>query len=201
MPYLFGQAVVAHEQGIPMLRPMLLEFPNDPACATLDRQYMLGESLLVAPVFQKSGEVTYYLPDGIWTHLLTGERRQGGRFYTERYDVFGLPIFLRPNRLLPLGKSTQAVDYDYGEELVLVAGALDASLSQILDLVDSRSTRFAQVIARKAGNELLLDGIRDGAGWELVELGPSGTATVGIDALPSGKRHGLSQRACRLALP
>ncbi|MBQ8088505.1 MAG: alpha-xylosidase, partial [Clostridia bacterium] len=66
MPYLYGAMVEAHERGIPMLRPMLLEFPLDPACETLDRQYTLGDSLLVAPVFREDGQVAYYLPDGVW---------------------------------------------------------------------------------------------------------------------------------------
>ena len=52
MPYLYRQAVKAHEDGIPMMRPMFLEFPEDRACEPLDRQYMLGDSLMVAPVFR-----------------------------------------------------------------------------------------------------------------------------------------------------
>jgi alpha-D-xyloside xylohydrolase len=58
-------------------RPMVLEFPDDPACAVLDRQYMLGGDLLVAPVFQEGGEVDYYVPEGTWTHLLSGETVTG----------------------------------------------------------------------------------------------------------------------------
>jgi alpha-D-xyloside xylohydrolase len=59
MPYLFNAARQAHERGIPMLRAMILEFPEDPAVEGLDRQYMLGDSLLVAPVFSHAGEVSY----------------------------------------------------------------------------------------------------------------------------------------------
>ena len=51
-----------------MMRPMFLEFPEDLTCETLDRQYMLGDSLMVAPIFKESGEVSYYLPEGIWTN-------------------------------------------------------------------------------------------------------------------------------------
>ena len=73
MPTLFAAAVEATTAGLPVMRAMLLEFPDDPACATLDRQYMLGSSLLVAPVFTPEGDVEFYLPEGKWTHLLTGE--------------------------------------------------------------------------------------------------------------------------------
>ena len=56
------------------MRSMFMEFPDDPTARPLDRQYMLGPSLLVAPVFSYSGEVTYYLPAGTWTNWFTGER-------------------------------------------------------------------------------------------------------------------------------
>ena len=75
MPYLWAKAVEAHETGTPVMRAMHLEFPNDPACDTLDRQYMLGDALLVAPVFSFDGMVDYYVPAGQWTNLLTGEVR------------------------------------------------------------------------------------------------------------------------------
>lgn len=54
------------------MRAMMLEFAGDPACDTLDRQYMLGESLLVAPVFTAEGVAEYYLPPGRWTNLISG---------------------------------------------------------------------------------------------------------------------------------
>src|SRR5437870_1150900 len=57
MPYLFGAACEAHEAGVPVMRAMLLEFPADPACDYLDRQYMLGDALLVAPVLTPNGTV------------------------------------------------------------------------------------------------------------------------------------------------
>ncbi|HVJ57552.1 MAG TPA: alpha-xylosidase, partial [Terrimicrobiaceae bacterium] len=57
MPYLWQVALEAHREGIPMMRAMLLEFPEDPACEMLDRQYLLGGSLLVAPIFTEHGIV------------------------------------------------------------------------------------------------------------------------------------------------
>ncbi|NED89084.1 alpha-xylosidase, partial [Streptomyces sp. SID11233] len=72
MPYLYRAALQAHAEGVPVMRAMLLEFPDDPACRTLDRQYMLGDDLLVAPVLAPDGSVEYYVPEGTWTHLLTG---------------------------------------------------------------------------------------------------------------------------------
>ena len=119
MPYLYGMAVKAHEEGIPMMRPMIMEFPDDPTCVMLDRQYMLGDSLLVAPIFSESGRVTYYVPKGKWTNYLTGEVKEGERWYTETFDYFHLPLLVRENTILPVGKEEERPDYDYHTDTVL----------------------------------------------------------------------------------
>ena len=119
MPYLYGEAVNAHQTGIPEMRPMVLEFPHDPAVNYLDMQYMLGSKLLVAPVFNEEGHVDYYLPEGRWTHLYSEEKRDGGRWYGENYDYFSLPLYVRENSLLPLGAHKDRPDYDYCDGLEL----------------------------------------------------------------------------------
>ena len=113
MPYLYGAAVAAHREGVPMLRAMLLEFPDDPAADTLDRQYLLGDALLVAPVFSADGSVDYYLPAGRWTHLVTGEVQEGGRWHRACHDFLSLPLFVRPGTVLPLGAIDDRPDYDF----------------------------------------------------------------------------------------
>ncbi|HEY9575521.1 MAG TPA: alpha-xylosidase [Lachnospiraceae bacterium] len=113
MPYLYGQAVKAHEEGIPMMRPMFMEYPEDETCLYLDRQYMLGDSILVAPIFHESGEVSYYLPKGKWTNYLTNEVKEGERWYKETFDYYHLPIMIRENTILPVGKDEEVPDYDY----------------------------------------------------------------------------------------
>lgn len=119
MPYLYGVAVEAHEHGTPMMRPMMLEFPDDPACDTLDRQYMMGESLLVAPVFHADSHVDYYLSDGLWTSLLDGRKVQGGHWQKETHDFLSLPLMVRPGTVLPMGQCDDRPDYDYTDGLEL----------------------------------------------------------------------------------
>jgi alpha-D-xyloside xylohydrolase len=119
MPYLFQAAHQAHTNGMPMLRAMFLEFPDDPACDYLDRQYMLGDSLLVAPVFSHEGVVNYYVPDGVWTNLLNGSTVQGPRWMREIHDMLSLPLLVRPNTVLPMSSRTDRPDYDFGENVVL----------------------------------------------------------------------------------
>lgn len=98
LPYLLDAARETHECGYPVMRPMVLEFQHDLTCRPLDQQYMLGSALLVAPIFNPRGEVTYYLPDGEWRNLLTGEVTQGGRWRSEIHDYFSLPLWVHSER-------------------------------------------------------------------------------------------------------
>ncbi|MED5619127.1 alpha-xylosidase [Ideonella sp. BN130291] len=133
MPYLYAKAIEASETGVPMMRSMVLEHPGDPACATLDRQYQLGEALLVAPVFTDSGEADVYLPGtGRWTHLLNGQVREGGRWYRETHDFRSLPLYVAPNTVLPWGSETERPDYDYAKGVVL----------RVFELADGASAAF-----------------------------------------------------------
>ncbi|WEK13425.1 MAG: alpha-xylosidase [Candidatus Microbacterium phytovorans] len=119
MPYLYQLGLDAAETGIPLMRPLVLEFPDDPAVAYLDRQYMLGPSLLVAPVFSAEGDVEFYLPAGEWTSLLTGETVEGGRWLRERHGYDSLPLYVRPGAVLPWGARVDRPDYDYTDGLQL----------------------------------------------------------------------------------
>ncbi|RPK84520.1 Alpha-xylosidase [Streptomyces sp. ADI97-07] len=119
MPYLYGVAAEAHRTGVPMMRPMLVEFPGDPAARTLDRQYMLGPDLLVAPVFTEDGEVEYYVPEGTWTSLLTGERITGPAWRHETHGFDSLPVLVRDGAVLPWGADDQRPDADWLDGLTL----------------------------------------------------------------------------------
>jgi alpha-D-xyloside xylohydrolase len=94
-PYLVEIMKEVTAKGLPMMRPMLLEFPDDPTAWFLDQQYMLGPDLLVAPVLSASGDVTFYLPDGEWRNYFTDQIIQGGRWFTESHGFMTLPLFVR----------------------------------------------------------------------------------------------------------
>jgi alpha-D-xyloside xylohydrolase len=119
MPYLFGAARRAHEEGLPVMRPMVVGFPGDPAVTHLDRQYLLGGDLLVAPVFSEHGEVTYYVPAGRWTRYLTGEVVEGPGWVTETHGFDSVPLLVRPGAVLPIGNRTDRPDYDHRDGVTL----------------------------------------------------------------------------------
>ncbi|GAA0847368.1 alpha-xylosidase [Bifidobacterium pullorum subsp. gallinarum] len=154
MPYLFHTAVQASEQGVPSMRAMFLEFPEDPAVEMLDRQYMLGDSLLVAPVFSEKGDVKYYLPQGRWTHLLTGDTVEGGSWRKETYDFLGLPLFVRGNSFVALGSNDARPEYDYADGVELGLYTLEDG-SEASVTVRSMSGESELVVrAVRAGNRI-----------------------------------------------
>jgi alpha-D-xyloside xylohydrolase len=156
MPYLWDAAVVAHECGVPLLRAMLLEFPDDPGCLTLDQQYMLGGSLLVAPVFNDEGRVDVYLPQGRWTHLFSNEVVTGGGWRREHHDYASLPLYVRPATLLALGACADRPDYDYAEDIELRLYALDDGTNAQVCVRDLHGQARLQVSVARHGQCLLL---------------------------------------------
>ena len=97
MPYIDAARKEAEDTGAPVMRPMVLEFQDDPVCAFLDKQYMLGEDVLVAPVFSEDGVVEFYLPAGEWESVDGTDRRilEQGRFFKEERGYLEMPVFIR----------------------------------------------------------------------------------------------------------
>lgn len=97
MPYINVAREEAENYGFPVMRPMVLEFQNDPVCAFLDKQYMLGDKILVAPVFDEDGWVEFYLPEGTWTSVDGKDKRvvETGRFFKEKRGYMEMPVYVR----------------------------------------------------------------------------------------------------------
>lgn len=141
LPYLYSSAAATSQTGIPMMRSMALEFEEDYNCRYLDKQYMLGDSLLAAPVFHEEGMAHYYLPEGTWTNYLTKEEVQGERYIREHHDYLSIPLFVRENTILPVGTIEEQVNYSFQENLELQVFALgtkaDALVYQAGEAVQS----------------------------------------------------------------
>ncbi|KAJ4501622.1 alpha-glucosidase [Lentinula lateritia] len=114
------EAIQSTETGHPMQRAMFLEFPEDRNTHYLDRQFMMGPSLLVAPVFVPQEEETeYYIPAGRWTNFWDHSRTVVGPIWIkERVALDEIPVWVRPGTLLLRGPpNTGRPDYDYGKDL------------------------------------------------------------------------------------
>ena len=178
MPYLYSKAVEAHRTGVPMMRAMVLEFSQDIACGDLDRQYMLGESLLVAPVFTKEGDVDYYLPQGRWTNLLSGEVVTGGRWVHEVHDFMSLPLMVRENTILPVGALDYTVEYDYSKSLTLYVFELNDETQ--CEVVDMNGEKFLTVTAKNVAGKVSFHFVGQAEGLKIVLHGADGERVVEV---------------------
>jgi alpha-D-xyloside xylohydrolase len=110
IPYLYSLAHEAHQTGLPVMRPMVLEHQDDYATRTIDGQYLLGPSLLVAPILEAGAmSKQVYLPKGTWYNFWTDTAYEGGRWLPMPTIPDLLPLFVRAGTVLPLGPVEQYV--------------------------------------------------------------------------------------------
>ncbi|MDW2745089.1 alpha-xylosidase [Atlantibacter subterraneus] len=167
MPYLYRQAVTANASGTPVMRAMMLEFPDDPACDYLDRQYMLGDSLLVAPVFSEAGDVAFWLPEGRWTHLWHNDEQSGSRWLKQRHDFLSLPVYVRDNTLLALGNNDQKPDYPWHNGTAFQLFNLDDGREAQCDVPTANGCVAFTLHVKRDGNKLMVHGEGNAANWTL----------------------------------
>lgn len=132
MPYLYKTAIQTNKTGVPTMRSMVLEFTEDRTCHYVDKQYMLGDSLLVAPIFNEESLADYYLPAGRWTDFFTGEVKEGGRWIQEKHGYLSVPLLVKENSIVAIGAHDDKPDYDYGEdtELRIYEPAADTTVTE-----------------------------------------------------------------------
>lgn len=178
MPYLYAAAVTAHRTGTPVMRPMIFDFPADPAVIYLDRQYMLGDDLLVAPVFSADGETSYYVPAGAWTKLFTNEVITGPGWVRERHGFHSVPVLVRPGAVVPFGGRDDRPDYAYHEDVTLRVYQPADGESVTVWVPTTRGETATSFVLRRTG--AVIEAERDGsaAGWRLLLAGERGPVTV-----------------------
>ena len=138
-----------------MLRPMALEFPDDPATEHVDTQYMLGDSLLVAPVFTADGTVRFYVPEGTWTSCWTGPPSPARGGSPRRHGFDSLPLLVRPGSVIPIGAHDDKPDYDYPDGVALHLFGVDA--------LTSASVLVPALGSADAGDDARFEVTREGA--------------------------------------
>ncbi len=110
IPYLYSQAKATYDTGAPFMRPLWMDFPNDPNVANLGTQYMFGPAFLVAPVTEQAQtEKDVYLPAGSdWYNFWTNEKLAGGRWVKVAAPIDQIPVFVKAGSIVPLGSEIQS---------------------------------------------------------------------------------------------
>jgi alpha-D-xyloside xylohydrolase len=119
LPYLYGSAFDCVERSLPMARALVVEFQDDPSVWNIGDQWLLGDWLLVAPIFDESGARKVYLPTGTWTDWWTGARLAGRRWTQVEADLETLPLYLREGAIIPMGPVMNYVGEFPVEEITL----------------------------------------------------------------------------------
>jgi alpha-D-xyloside xylohydrolase len=168
MPYLYETANTANVKGIPVMRAMVLEFQNDPACTYLDKQYMLGDSILVAPIFNEDGEANYYLPEGKWTDFITGKQYDGGKWINEKHDYLSIPMMVKENSLIALGYENNVPDYDYRKEVTILAYELKENVKATAKVLDMDRKESLKIEVLKTEKAINIEAKGTDKGWSIV---------------------------------
>ncbi len=111
LPYIYTSIEESSRTGVPLMRPLFMEFPEEASLAGNSDEFMLGSDLLVAPALREArGSYEIVLPAGTWYDYWTGERLEGGRNLTVRSELDQLPVYVRGGSIVPLGPVIQHTD-------------------------------------------------------------------------------------------
>jgi alpha-D-xyloside xylohydrolase len=188
LPYLWSLAHEAAETGIPVMRPLVLEYPHDPVAPCVETQYLLGPSLLVCPVFNAEGRCTVYLPPGRWHDWWDGAIHEGPRHLERNVPLDRMPLFVRDGSVLPLAPAmahTGAAPWDPIELQVRGEATADLVLwtpDQRVPVRAARRNNRLNVRLENAAQRWLLRLI----GLEAVDVTLTGAATDMTWAVENG---------------
>lgn len=101
MPYIYTCAEESSRTSLPIIRPLVLEFPDDPHTFTMDLQYLFGPDLMVAPIYNSEGRRPVYFPAGTWIDYWSHEVIEGPQTRTVNAPLDVLPLYVRANALIP----------------------------------------------------------------------------------------------------
>jgi len=177
LPYWYGAFAAYAFGGVPPVRPLVADNPEDPACRDIDDEVLVGDALLFAPLTAPAEEREVYLPRGRWRHWADGRLFEGGRRHTVRAGLEDMLLFVKDGTLLPWAEPVERVEagrkfrltariygdgaaecalYDGdGETLEPDRGAwLRCSAGAGADAVPSRASELYELIGTQRFNEI-----------------------------------------------
>lgn len=104
IPYLYTAFRTYQQEGIPPFRPLLMDDPKDERLRTISDQYMIGNGMMAAPLYENKKSRKVYFPEGVWYNFNTNEKYEGNREYEITTELNQLPLYVRQGTLLPLAE-------------------------------------------------------------------------------------------------
>jgi len=108
IPYLYSESIASARSGLPVLRPLVIDYQQDRTVHNLDDQFLCGHAILVAPVMRQDPKRTFYLPDGLWYNFFDKEPVPGNQWITRDCPLDRIPIWLKGGCIIPLGPVVQS---------------------------------------------------------------------------------------------
>jgi len=122
MPYIYAAAWENHETGLSITRPLVFEYPNDPAVANVSWEWMFGGSLLVSPVVQSAAtQQSIYLPEGTWYDFNSGKLYAGSSYFNISVTSVDIPVFVKGGSIIPESLPAQYVDDPAAQSSVVLS--------------------------------------------------------------------------------
>lgn len=210
-PYIYTYARVAHDTGLPLMRPMFLEYPDDPETENLGTQFMFGEELLVAPVMEEAAaNKRVYLPEGEWYDYHDPRiSYEGGQWIDYPVTLESIPLFVRQGAVVPTMPVMQYIHEDPGYPLTYEVFPARVNRTASFEIYEDDGEtndykrdvylkRIFQCKTTRAGFEITLDtksqnGYKTSERKSIIHLytnkEPGGVTTAGGDKLKKGERH------------
>lgn len=183
MPYIFAQAVKTSTIGVPMMRAMVIDYADDPVCKYLDQQYMFGDNLLCAPVMREDNTVEFYLPEGKWTDILTGETYDGKQYVKKTCSFMEMPILAKENSIIGFGNFDNNFEYDYLNGTEFKIYNISDGKSASTDVYDIDANKVFEIKASRKGNSVEVEYTVTDKAFKLTVCGK----TVDVPANSDGK--------------
>lgn len=115
LPYILKESLYSTEKGLPLLKTLFLEYPNDEYSWNIEDEYLFGRDILVAPLFEENNYLRkVYIPDGIWIDYFTRKEYKGNRYYIIKTTELPIIILIKKGSkipMLPIYQSTEFIDW------------------------------------------------------------------------------------------
>jgi alpha-D-xyloside xylohydrolase len=139
---------------------------------------MLGDSLLVAPVFSADGDTSYYVPAGRWTDFGSGATVDGPTWVHENHGFDSVPLLVRPGSVLAVGARDDRPDYDYADGVTLRVYQLADGQRVSTSVPAMSGAQAAEFVVVREGDVIRIDRAGSPAPWQVLLVGRSHVARV-----------------------
>ncbi|MCQ2467104.1 MAG: hypothetical protein MJ166_06255 [Clostridia bacterium] len=192
LPHFYSVNYDAANLGVPAIRSLALEFTRDYATRSIDQQYMLGSQLMIAPITNNGNVITYYVPSGIWTNLLTRERIQGPCFKSSKVDINNVPILVRPNSIIVTTATDSSMNNgDILNNITFTVFELAENEIAATEVFSADGSRSAVINILKEGNKITVRTDGFGANKHIIFNGLKNVVSVS-ESIPSTSDFGTT---------